>query len=102
MRDILVTLIVFGLLPTIFKKPHRGALMWVWISVMNPHIQGWGFATSFPFAAIIGGVTLITLLATKEPKNLPITPLTRIFIAFVLWMNVSTVFSIYPELVYDQ
>jgi putative inorganic carbon (hco3(-)) transporter len=101
-RDILVTLIVFGFLPTIFRKPHRGALMWVWISVMNPHTQGWGFATTFPFAAIIGGVTLVTLVFTKEPKNLPITSLTWIFIAFVLWMNVSTVFSIYPELVYDQ
>lgn len=102
MRDILVTLIVFAFLPTIFKKPHRGALMWVWISVMNPHTQGWGFATTFPFAAIIGGVTLITLVATREPKSLPMIPLTWVFIAFVLWMNVSTVFSIYPELVYDQ
>lgn len=102
MRDILITLIVFGFLPTIFKKPHRGALMWVWISVMNPHTQAWGFATSFPFAAIIGGVTLITLMVTKEPKNLPFTPLTWIFIAFVFWMNVSTVFSIYPDQVYDQ
>ena len=96
MRDILVTLIVFGFLPTIFKKPHRGALMWVWISVMNPHTQGWGFATSFPFAAIIGGVTLLTLVFTKEPKKLPLTSLTWIFIAFVFWMNVSTVFSLYP------
>ena len=102
MRDILVTLIVFAFLPTIFKKPHRGALMWVWISVMNPHTQGWGFATTFPFAAIIGGLTLVTLVVTKEPKKLPITSLTWIFIAFVLWMNVTTVFSIYPDQVYDQ
>jgi probable O-glycosylation ligase (exosortase A-associated) len=102
MRDILVTLIVFGLLPTVFKKPYVGALMWVWISVMNPHTQGWGFATSFPFAAIIAAATLASLLISKDPKNLPRTSVTWVFIAFVLWMNVTTIFAIYPDAVYEQ
>src|SRR4051812_45983552 len=52
MRDILVTLIVFGSLPLILRHPVNGALMWIWISVMNPHTQGWGFATDFPYAQI--------------------------------------------------
>ena len=102
MRDILVTLIVFGWLPIVFKKPYMGALMWVWISVMNPHTQGWGFAYTFPFAAIIAGVTITTLLIRKEPKNLPLTPVIWIFIIFVLWMNLSTVFAIYPDETYVQ
>lgn len=102
MRDILVTVIVFALLPSIIRKPYMGVLLWVWISVMNPHTQGWGFATTFPFAAIIAGVTIVMLLITREPKGLPFTSVTWIFIAFVLWMNVTTVFAIYPELVYEQ
>ncbi len=102
MRDILVTLIVFALLPSIFRKPYMGVLMWVWISVMNPHTQGWGFATTFPFAAIIAAVTMVTLLFTREPKSLPLTSVTWVFILFVLWMNVTTVFAIYPEAVYEQ
>ena len=97
MRDILVTVIVFALLPRIFKRPYIGVMMWVWISVMNPHTQGWGFATSFPFAAIIAGVTIISLLMSKEPKNLPLTGVTWALIAFVLWMNVTTVTALYPE-----
>lgn len=102
MRDILVTLIVFGSLPFIFKKPYIGILMWVWISVMNPHTQGWGFATTFPFAAIIAGVTLVSLIFTKEPKNLPLTPITWVLFAFVLWINVTTVFALHVDLVYPQ
>jgi probable O-glycosylation ligase (exosortase A-associated) len=102
MRDVLVTLIVFGLLPFVFKKPYIGALMWVWISVMNPHTQGWGFATTFPFAAIIAGVTMISLLASKEPKSLPLTPVTGIFIVFIVWMNASTILGFYPEESLDQ
>ena len=102
MRDILVTLIVFGLLPSVFKRPYMGVLMWVWISVMNPHTQGWGFATSFPFAAIIAAATLVSLIMNKDPKNLPRAPITWVLIAFVVWMNVTTVLAIYPDLVYDQ
>jgi probable O-glycosylation ligase (exosortase A-associated) len=102
MRDILVTLIVFGSLPFIFKKPYIGILMWVWISVMNPHTQGWGFATSFPFAAIIAGVTIASWLFTKEPRDLPLTPVTWVLLAFVIWINVTTLFALYPELVYAQ
>jgi putative inorganic carbon (HCO3(-)) transporter len=97
MRDILVTVIVFALLPRVFKRPYIGVMMWVWISVMNPHTQGWGFATSFPYAAIIGGVTIISLFLTKEPKDLPLTSVTWTLIAFVLWMNVTTITSLYPE-----
>ncbi|HEX8873307.1 MAG TPA: putative O-glycosylation ligase, exosortase A system-associated [Nitrosospira sp.] len=102
MRDILVTLIVFGLLPSVFKKPYMGALLWVWISVMNPHTQGWGFATTFPFAAIIAAATIISLLLTREPKSLPLTPVIWTFIFFVLWMNVTTIFAIYPDDIFDQ
>ncbi|SEK28461.1 putative O-glycosylation ligase, exosortase A system-associated [Nitrosovibrio tenuis] len=102
MRDILVTLIVFGFLPSVFKKPYVGALLWVWISVMNPHTQGWGFATTFPFAAIIAAVTILAVLFTKEPKNLPLTSVTWIFIIFILWMNVTTIFALYPEESYTQ
>lgn len=102
MRDILVTLIVFGSLPFFFKKPYIGLLMWVWISVMNPHTQGWGFATSFPFAAIIAATILTSLLVTKEPKNMPLNAVTWIFLAFVAWINVSTLFALQVDLVYPQ
>ena len=102
MRDILVSIIVFGLLPLVFKRPYVGILMWVWISVMNPHTQGWGFATTFPFAALIGGVTLVSLVFTKHSKNLPFTSVTWFFIAFVMWMNVTTMFALYPEESFEQ
>lgn len=102
MRDILVTLIVAGSLPFILRRPYIGVLMWVWISVMNLHTQGWGFARTLPFAAIIAGVTMVSLLFTKDSKNLPLTPITLVLGAFVIWMNVSTVFAFYPEETYIQ
>lgn len=102
MRDIVISLIVFGSLPLTFKRPYIGVLMWVWISVMNPHRLSYGFAYSFPFAAIIAAVTLVALLITKSPKKLPLTPVTISLIAFTLWMNVTTLFAIFPDLATDM
>ena len=96
MRDILITLIVFGSLPFIFKAPAYGALMWVWVSVMNPHTQGWGFATQLPFAMIIAVTTLASMLLSRTPKSLPMTPVSVLLLLFVLWMNVTAPFALLP------
>lgn len=97
MRDILVTLIVLASLPLILRSPVNGALMWVWISVMNPHTQGWGFATQFPFAFVIALVTLFSMLFTSEPRKMPWTPVSLTLLAFVIWMNLTLPFSLYFE-----
>jgi probable O-glycosylation ligase (exosortase A-associated) len=83
MRDIIITLIVFGSLPVIFKRPWFGIVMWVWISVMNPHRLSWGFAYEFPFAMVIAITTLIALMVTS--------------VAFSFWMVVTTAFSFAPD-----
>ena len=70
--------------------------MWVWVSVMNPHTQGWGFATQLPFAMIIAVVTMASMLLSRTPKGLPMTPVSVLLLLFVLWMNVTTPFALLP------
>ncbi len=96
MRDLALTAFIFGLLPFVFKRPWLGVLLWTWIGMMNPHRLTWGFAYSMQFAAIVGVVTLIALLFTKEPKRFPVTPVTVTLILLVLWMNLSFAFAINP------
>ena len=96
MRDIVITLIVFASLPYTFKKPYIGALMWIWISVMNPHRLSWGFAYEFPFAAIIAGTTMLALLAAPGPKRPPDSPAVPVLVMFTIWMCITTVFAINP------
>jgi putative inorganic carbon (HCO3(-)) transporter len=98
MRDIVLTLIIVSLLPLIFRRPHIGIMMWVWISVMNPHRLTYGFAFSFPWAMLIGGITLFSMVISKEPKNLPMTPIVKVVIAFALWTCVTTAAAFLPEL----
>jgi putative inorganic carbon (HCO3(-)) transporter len=102
MRDILVTLIVFASLPLVLKNPVTGVLMWVWISVMNPHTQSWGFAQTFPYAFVIAVFTLFSLAVSRSPKTLPMTACTAVLLAFVLWMNVTTLFALFPAAAHEQ
>jgi len=102
MRDILITLIIFGSLPLILRNPVNGVLMWVWISVMNPHTQSWGFAATFPFAFIVAIATLFSLASSRLPKTLPVSPITYTLIVLILWMNVTTLFAMFPETAYAQ
>lgn len=97
MRDILVTLIVFGSLPLILRRPMFGAIMWIWISVMNAHTQGWGFARTMPFAAIIAGTFIISVLVSKEKFSLPKSGALVAFFLFALWPSVTSLFAINPD-----
>ena len=97
MRDILITIIILGSLPFILKSPAIGGLMWVWVSVMNPHTQAWGFATHLPFAFIIAIATMLSLVMTREPKSLPLTPVSVLLLLFVAWMNVTALFALLPD-----
>lgn len=102
MRDILILLIVLGTLPMVFKRPYVGIILWVWISVMNPHILTWGFASTFPFASLIAMVTVASLFLTPLPKALPMKAPTVILLLFVFWMNVTTPFAFYVDYSYQQ
>ena len=102
MRDLLVTAIVFGLLPFIFRRPWLGILLWSWLGYMNPHRQAWGFAYDFPFAFIVGIVTMVAFLFSREKKDMPWTRETVLLLVFIGWMLFTTFFAFYPELAWKQ
>ena len=97
MRDVLITLMVFATIPAIFYRPYVGVLVWSWLAYMNPHRLAWGFAASFPFAQIVGLVTLVSLFFSSEKKQIPINAVTVVWIVFVIWMNVTTLFALAPD-----
>ena len=100
MRDILVTVMILGLIPLIWKQPWTGVLAGLWISVMNPHRYAFGFAHSFPFAAIIAAVTLLSMLKARDQVKLPVNATTVLFIVFPIWMSVTTLFAFVPDPAY--
>lgn len=93
MRDILVVGIVMA--GSIYALRHAwvGVMLWTWISLMNPHSLTYGFAQSFPVAAIVAVSTMIGLIATKE-KQSPFDQTPAIWLLlFITWICIAYPFS---------
>lgn len=102
MRDLIVTLAVFGSVPFILRRPWIGILMWSWLGYMNPHRLAWGFSTSMPFALIVAVATFAAILISGEKKQIIWTRETKLMLIFTCWMFITTQFSMYPEMAWVQ
>ncbi len=102
LRDLFVFAMVFGFLPQVFSKPHVGILLWSWLSYMNPHRISWGLAMNFPFAQVVAISTMLGMLFSKEPKRIPLTGLTVLWLFFIAWMCFTTIFAMFPDDAYIQ
>jgi len=94
MRDLILAAILFGAIPFILWRPALGIFFWVWISEMAPHRMTYGFAHDFAFAQLIAIATLVGMFFSREPKRLPVTPVTVFLFLMVLWMNVTLIFAL--------
>lgn len=92
-RDLLLSLLIFGCIPLILVSPYYGLLVWTWLGYMNPHRLTWGFAYGFPWVQMIAMITLGALLFSKEKRALPWTTFTWLLFAFTAWTGVCTFFA---------
>lgn len=95
MRDYALIVLVFGSLPFIVWRPYIGILMWSWLGYMNPHRYTW-MASSMPFAQVVAAATLAGLVVSREPKRLPWSAALWVWLGFIFWMSVTTVFALRP------
>jgi probable O-glycosylation ligase (exosortase A-associated) len=102
MRDIAITLAVFGSLPFILIHPWIGILVWTWLGFMNPHRLAWGFSVTMPFAMIVAITTLVAIYFSREPKKFSRQPEMVLMLLFLAWMLVTTIMAFYPALAWEQ
>ena len=94
MRAIVLATFLIGSIPFVLWRPTLGVFLWIWVSVMSPHRLTWGFARDFRWAYLIAVATLAGLLLSRQPKRMPVTPVTVTLVLMVLWMTASTYFAI--------
>ena len=102
MRDVILTLFFVWAAVMTFRHVWVGALLWTWISTMNPHRLTWGFAYSLPFAQVAAIVALISWLVHRKKTRLPADPLIVMLVVWVLWTCITTAFAIFPEESFTQ
>jgi probable O-glycosylation ligase (exosortase A-associated) len=94
MRDIAISLVIFGSLPFILFRPWIGVLVFAWLSLMTPHKFAFGFAYDFPFAAIVAVVTLIGLVFTKDEVRFEPNAVVCLLVLLPAWTCVTYLFAL--------
>lgn len=102
MRDILVVSVVAVLALIALRRPTVGVMLWVWLSLMNPHRFAYGFAYDAPLSAVAAIVTFIGLLISVQ-KDSPFKGAPVVwFVLFTLWITLSWRMGLSPAGDYYQ
>lgn len=103
MRDILVMSLVCAGALVALRRPWIGILVWVWVSIMNPHRFTYGFAYGAPVAAIVAACVLLGLLFHARERESPFKgPPVAWLAIFMVWITISWLMGISPEADYPQ
>lgn len=96
MRDIVFVLfMLFGML-AIFRAPYVGLLLWVLLSIMNPHQETYHLF-AVPWNLIVAIITIAVWFLSSERKRLPSGATTILIIALLVWTTINTFFAFNPE-----
>jgi probable O-glycosylation ligase (exosortase A-associated) len=102
MRDILLMSIVLVWAVAALRRPWIGVLLWLWISLMNPHRYTYGFAYDAPVAMIAALATLVGFVATREKESPFKGPGVTLFVVFTCWVTLTWALGLDPEDQFDQ
>lgn len=102
MRDILIALIVFGLLPYVLSRPHWGVYLSAWLGYMNPHRLCYGFMLTFPVVMVAALATLIGMRFSKEKTQMIWSREVIVLLIFMLWMLITTTQAFFFDLAWEQ
>ena len=77
--------------------PYLGALAWVVFGLLNPHRLAFGPAYDFPFAMLIGILTLVGIVVTRDHRQLKGGTPAIVLIIFLAWTSITTMVALTPE-----
>ena len=88
MRDLVLAGLLGSFVLWSLKRPWIGVILWVVVSIMNPHTYSW-ILVNIPVAAIVAVGTMVGIVISPDRKSFPITRETVLLLALMLWFCVT-------------
>jgi probable O-glycosylation ligase (exosortase A-associated) len=97
LRDLILLAALLGVVPMMLRAPIVGILAWLWISLMCPHREVFGFLQGFGLNLYIAVLTGLAWMISKERKTAPPNLVTLGLMLFGVWSTLSTYFALDRE-----
>ncbi|HEX4272706.1 MAG TPA: putative O-glycosylation ligase, exosortase A system-associated [Rhizomicrobium sp.] len=97
MRDLILLLALLSIVPLILRAPHVGILTWIWITILSPQREVYGFLSGFELNFYIAMLTVVGWILSREKKIVPLNPVTGFLILFGLWTCITTYTALDPS-----
>jgi probable O-glycosylation ligase (exosortase A-associated) len=96
MRDLAFAMIWCVLFPVALWSAHIGVLLWIWVALLSPNDQLYGFMSGVPFNKIAVFATLLAIVIGRDKKKFYIDSTIFAIICFLIVGLVSTYNSMIP------
>jgi probable O-glycosylation ligase (exosortase A-associated) len=96
MRDMLLLLVVAVCTALALRRPFVGLVTFVWLGLLNPASMTWTMARSARLSLVVGIVTVIGFLLSREPKRLPLRREVFLLLALLPVFALSTALALEP------
>ncbi len=93
MRTLVLVAVCYSLIAVALTAPYVGALVWTWVSIMNPQRLVWA-AEGWRFSELSAIVTLVSWLVSREPKRIHFDTTMILVTLLVIWITVCTITSL--------
>ena len=94
MRDLAFAMIWAVLFPVALWSAHIGVLLWIWVALLAPNQELYGFMAGVPFNKVAVVATIIATVFGKDKKKFYVDPtIVIVFLIFIV-ATISTYFGI--------
>ena len=101
-RDLFLTVVIFGSVPAILRDPYWGVLMWNWLAFMSPHRYTWGFAYNMRFSLVVAAATLLSFVLYSGRKTVPWRAPMILTVTLFVWVSATTLLAMNPSGAYAE
>lgn len=100
MRDLVLLGALLSVIPLILRAPQVGILAWIWVALMTPQQEVYGFLSGFQLNLYIAILTAVSWFFSKERKFVPLNPVTALILVFAVWISITTYFALQRDFSY--
>lgn len=100
MRDLVLLAALVSVFPLILRAPAIGILTWIWITLMSPQREVYGFLSDFQLNFYFAALTAIAWIFSKEKKIAPMNAVTAVIVIFAVWISITTYYALHYNFSY--